>query len=49
LEARTGLECEISLISGKLTQSCGSMENALVRELYVGRTKQENKYRNPIA
>jgi len=25
------------------------MENALVRELQVGRTKHENKYRNPIA
>jgi len=46
---KKGLECKIPLISRKYIQSCASMENALVRELQVGRTKHENKYRNPIA
>jgi hypothetical protein len=37
------------LIADSINKSCASMENALVTELQVGRTKQENKYRNPIA
>jgi len=53
LESNTkGLEGKISLISRNLILSCARIENALVtelQELQVGRTKQANKYRNPIA